>query len=175
MGYRNSFDFTGQNQISGENAESTFEQIALKKNLKIKKATIKQQLSHIDFILTDKANKNFLIDIKSRKRISRSAESFSDDLVWIEFKNVAGNQGWLYGASDFIAFEREMDFIIVPRKSLVLLCERIVSNIRVDKSKDCLYKKYSRKDRKDELSLIKMDDILKNIKVSIWEKNDSNH
>lgn len=170
MGYRNSFDFTGQNQISGERAEDLFEQMALKNNLKIKKATQRQQLSHIDFILTNEKGQNFFLDIKARKKISRTSQDFSDDLVWIEFKNVAGNDGWLYGASDYIVFERENDFVIVSRKNLVSLCERIVSNIRVDKSKDCLYKRYSRKDRKDEISLIKMKDILDNIKVSIWQK-----
>jgi hypothetical protein len=35
---------------------------------------------------------------------------------------------------------------------------------------DALYKTFSRKTRKDELSLIKMEDILKNIKTSIWQK-----
>jgi hypothetical protein len=170
MGYRNSFDFNGQNQLSGEKAEDLFEKIALTKKLKVQKATTKQQLSHIDFILTNNKNQNFFFDVKARKKISRTSDSYSDDLVWIEFKNVAGNQGWLYGASDYIVFERENDFVIVPRGNLVSLCERLVSNVTVDKSKDCLYKKYSRKDRKDELSLIKMKDIIDNIKVSIWEK-----
>jgi hypothetical protein len=170
MGYRNSFDFTGQNQISGEKAEDLFEKLALKKNLKIKKANQKQQLSHIDFILTNEKGQNFFLDIKARKKISRTSQDFSDDLVWIEFKNVAGNEGWLYGASDYIAFERQHDFVLVPRKNLASLCERLVSNVKVDKSKDCLYKRYSRKDRKDELSLIQMKDILENIKVSIWSK-----
>ena len=164
MGYRNSFDFSGQNQLSGEKAEDLFEKMALKRNLKIQKATYKQQLSHIDFILTNEKDEIYLLDIKARKKVSRTSEVFSDDLVWIEFKNVSGNQGWLYGASDYIAFEREYDFVIVPRKNLALLCERLVSNIKVQKSKDCLYNRYTRKDRKDELSLIKMDDILKNIK-----------
>ena len=170
MGYRNSFDFSGQNQLSGEKAENLFEQIATQKSLKVKKATAKQQLSHIDFILTNEKNQSFFFDIKARKKVSRTSNSYSDDLVWIEFKNVAGNQGWLYGGSDYIVFEREDDFVIVPRGNLASLCERLVSNVRVDNSKDCLYKKYTRKDRKDELSLIKMDDIFKNIKVSIWKK-----
>lgn len=170
MGYRNSFDFNGENQLAGERAEDLFEKIAIEKNLKVQKATTRQQLSHIDFILTNEKNQSFLFDIKARKKVSRTSDSYSDDLVWVEFKNVAGNQGWLYGASDYIVFERENDFVIVPRRNLVSLCERIVSNVIVDKSKDCLYKKYSRKDRKDEISLIKMNDILKNIKVSIWKK-----
>jgi hypothetical protein len=170
MGYRNSFDFSGQNQLSGEKAEDLFQKIALGKNLKVQKATTKQQISHIDFILTNGKNQSFFFDIKARKKISRTSDSYSDDLVWIEFKNVAGNQGWLYGAADYIVFERENDFVLVPRENLVFLCERLVSNVIVDKSKDCLYKKYSRKDRKDELSLIKMKDITENIKVSIWKK-----
>jgi hypothetical protein len=170
MGYRNSFDFNGQNQLSGEKAEDLFEKLASDKNLKVQKATAKQQLSHIDFILTNAKNQSFFFDVKARKKVSRSSDSYSDDLVWIEFKNVAGNQGWLYGASDYIAFEREHDFVIVPRNNLVSLCERLVSNTIVDKSKDCLYKKYSRKDRKDELSLITMKDVTENIKVSIWSK-----
>ena len=170
MGYRNSFDFNGANQLAGERAEDLFEKIAVEKNLKVQKATTKQQLSHIDFVLTNEKNQSFLFDIKARKKVSRTSDSYSDDLVWIEFKNVAGNQGWLYGASDYLVFERENDFVIVPRTNLASLCERLVSNIKVSSSKDCLYKKYTRKDRKDEISLIKMDDILKNIKVSIWKK-----
>lgn len=170
MGYRNSFDFNGQNQLSGEKAEDLFEKIALQKKLKVQKATTKQQLSHIDFILTNAKNESFFFDVKARKKISRSSKNFSDDLVWIEFKNVIGNEGWLYGASDYVVFERENDFVIVPRKNLASLCERLVSNTRVDNSKDCLYNRYTRKDRKDEISLIKMNDILKNIKVLIWEK-----
>ena len=119
MGYRNSFDFNGQNQLSGEKAEDLFENLALKKNLKVQKATTKQQLSHIDFILTNAKNQSFFFDIKARKKVSRSSDSYSDDLVWIEFKNVAGNQGWLYGGSDYIVFEREDDFVIVPSWFLV--------------------------------------------------------
>jgi hypothetical protein len=170
MGYRNSLDFSGQNQLSGERAEDLFEKIVLEKKLNVQKATTKQQLSHIDFIITNAKKETFFFDVKARKKISRSSDSFSDDLVWIEFKNVVGNDGWLYGASDYIAFERESDFVVVPRKNLASLCERLVSNVKVDNSKDCLYKKYSRKDRKDELSLIKMKDITDNIKVLVWQK-----
>jgi len=170
MGYRNSYDYSGDNQISGEKAEDLFEKIAISKGLKIKKATFKQQLSHIDFLITNKENKTYFMDVKARKKKSRTSTSFSDDLVWIEFKNVQGHDGWLYGSSNFIAFEREKDFVIVPTKNLILICEKIVTSKIVDKSSDALYCKYSRKDRKDELSLIKMQDILNGTKVQIWLK-----
>lgn len=170
MAYRNSFDYSGKNQISGEKAEDLFEKLAINRGLKIAKASFKQQLSHIDFLLTNKDKKTYFIDIKARKRINRSSENFSDDLVWIEFKNVSGNEGWLYGAADFISFERENDFVIVPRKNLVLICEKIVTNKIANKSSEALYNRYTRKDRKDELSLIKMQDILNGTKVQIWLK-----
>lgn len=170
MGYQNSFDYNGKNQISGQNAEDVFEKLAKNKGLIIKKATLKQQYSHIDFLITNKDKKTYFIDIKARKKINRSSENFSDDLVWIEFKNVAGNEGWLYGAADFISFERENDFVIVPRKNLILICEKIVTRNIVNKSSEALYNRYTRKDRKDELSLIKMQDILNGTKVQIWQK-----
>jgi hypothetical protein len=170
MSYRNRFDRNGESSRIGACAEDFFEKIALSKNLKIQKATLKQQLSHIDFILTNKENKSFFIDVKARKRVSRYTDSFTDQLVWIELKNVQGNEGWLYGAADFIAFEREKDFVIVPRKNLVTICNKLISSKVVEKSTDALYCKFSRKTRKDELSLIKMEDILKNIKTSIWQK-----
>lgn len=171
MAYRNRFDRDGTSQQMGESAEDLFYKIAISKKVKIQKASLKQQLSHIDFILTDKNNKSCFLDVKACKKNSRSSKDVNEDVVWIEFKNVAGNTGWLYGVSDFIVFERENDFVIVPKKPLILLCERLVNkNIIVDKPQDALYNIYTRKNRKDQISLIKMTDILNNIKITIWQK-----
>ena len=170
MGYRNSLDYSGQNQVSGENAENIFESLAKKRNLKVKKASFSQQIAHIDFILTDKNNVSHFVDVKARKKISRSSSEFTDELIWIELKNGQGNNGWLHGSADFIAFERENDFVIASRKNLVILCERIISNSIVEKSSEALYKLYTRKGRKDLLSLIKMEDILNGVKTQIWQK-----
>jgi hypothetical protein len=90
--------------------------------------------------------------------------------LWIEFKNVLGNNGWLFGSADFIAFERQNDFVLVARKNLITLCEKIVKKEKVSNPIDALYKTFSRKTRKDELSLIKMDDILSSTKTFIWPK-----
>ena len=166
------FDKTGESQKMGETAEFIFEILAKNKNLKVEKATEKQQKSHIDFILTNSNNKKYFIDVKACKKTSRNSKKTNEKLVWIEFKNVAGHKGWLYGASDFIAFEREEDFVIVPRTALVNLCERLVNTSnKVFLVEDALYKIYNRKGRKDEISLIKMDDILNNMKFSIWQKS----
>lgn len=173
MGYRNRFDHTGQNQKDSDLAEGTFKKIALSKGFLVKEATKRQQLSHIDFFIEDKEKKVYTFDIKARKKISRSDSSTEDSLVWIEFKNVAGADGWLYGSADYIAFERESDFLIINRKNLVTLCERIVQNKKVSSSKEALYAKYTREGRRDEISLIKMEDICNNMKTYIWSKNES--
>lgn len=170
MGYRNRFDHTGQNQKDSDFAEQTFKKIALTKGFSVKDATRNQQLSHIDFLLEDKDKKIYTFDVKARKKVNRTDDSTEDSLVWVEFKNVAGADGWLYGAADYIAFERESDFLIINRLNLVTLCERVVQNKKVTSAKDALYAKYTRLGRKDEISLIKMEDICNGMKTYIWSK-----
>jgi hypothetical protein len=170
MGYQNSFDRTGQNRISGKAAEDLFEKLAISRGLKIKKANYNQQLAHIDFILTDKNDNVHLLDVKARKKLSRNSEEFEDELVWIELKNVIGDDGWLYGSSDFIVFERELDFVIVPRVNLIKICDSLITNETVTVSSNALYKLYTRKNRQDVLSIIKMSDILNRTKTQIWPK-----
>lgn len=172
MIFRSKFDHTGESQKMGESAENFFEKLAKQKNLNPIKATKKQQISHIDFILTAKNDIKYLVDVKARKKSCRTDSGVSDELVWIEFRNVAGNKGWLYGAADYIAFERENDFIIVSRLNLITLCDRLVNkNLKTNTSKDALYKVYSRVGRNDEISMIKMQDILDNIKTTVWNKS----
>ena len=155
----------------GESAEESFEKIALQKGFTVKTATRKQEFSHIDFILMRDGQNDVFVDVKACKKSSRSAGIANEEIVWVEFKNVVGNIGWIYGAADIIAFEREKDFVLVPRLRLITLCERIVNfNKRVDSTRDALYNLYTRKDRKDEISLIKMKDITSGIKVTYWLK-----
>lgn len=68
MGYRNKYDYTGKCQEMGESAENVFESLAKQKNLNPVKATRKQQISHIDFILTAKNGIKYFVDVKARKK-----------------------------------------------------------------------------------------------------------
>ena len=79
---------------------------------------LSEQFSHVDYV-TDIGK----IDVKARKRVSRTDEDVQDELVWLEFKNVQGKQGWIYGKADIIAFEREEDFLLVKRDDLAKLGE----------------------------------------------------
>ena len=163
-----------QSILEGLTAEKEFSRLAKLRGFKVEPATGMEQFDHIDFHLTSDEEDGIMtamVDVKSRKRISRSDESFHDELVWIEFKNVRGKDGWLYGLADFIAFEIEDSFILSFRKELVDWCEsRINIRTKVLNPEDALYSGYSRKGKQDLLSLIKMRDIEKLPNTAIWEK-----
>lgn len=80
--------------------------------------------------------------------------------IWVEFKNVRGDKGWVYGKADFIAFDmpEEGGFSVVRREELKDYVEQNVTKEFV--TKDKAYKKfYQRKDRKDIITLLHLPDI----------------
>jgi hypothetical protein len=120
-----------------------------------REATLEEQYKHIDFV-----SKLGTIDVKGKKRANRRMQT-SSDIQWIEFKSNRGMPGWIYGSQDFIAFERDYGFILVKTLDLKNLSENLCNlGDRVYKSTEALYKGYSRKDRCDLLSMIKVEDIL---------------
>ena len=156
---------------TGEFTERQLEILATKKGYIVTKSTKKQDIhEHIDYIFEDSTRtKKLTVDVKARKRISRDGEQ-QDEWMWVEFKNVLGLIGWLYGKADLIAFELENDFIIVKRKDLLDLCEKIVDKTKiVTSAKLAKYVGYKRFKRKDLISLINISDI-KSLKHEIWQK-----
>ena len=149
----------------GQNVEKSFGAILKERAIEAREADLKEQFSHVDYITPIGK-----IDVKARKRVSRSDSSVQDELVWLEFKNVQGKVGWLYGEADWIAFERQDDFILVRRHDLATLAETLCRiNERAALSRDALYKGYQRRGRKDLLSVVKMSDILV-LHHEIWDK-----
>jgi hypothetical protein len=169
MAYRNSLDRSGECSKNGKNAENAFLALVKTKKCEVREATLKEQFEHIDYIVT-KNNTEIAFDVKAMKKISRSSSKFSSDLVWVEFKNVSGKDGWLYGKSQYIAFEREDDYVIVYRKKLLDFCEKNVKKEKVFYSKDALYKMYTRDGRKDIISIIRMNDLIKELSPIFWTK-----
>lgn len=164
MAYRNKYDKDGSAFVLGESAENSFVNAAEKNGMIATAGSRQDEFDHIDFYVS-KDNLNFSVEVKSRKKIKRGDSSVNDELIWIEFKNVRGKRGWLYGGADALAFEREHDFVIVDRKLLARLCERLCDLTQLNANvKIPLYTAYQRYGRQDILSLIKMSDILTNIK-----------
>jgi hypothetical protein len=171
MAYKNKHDRCGKAFEAGEKAESLFEKSLAKAGMPFRRASFQEEIDHIDFFVSKMAEQDITIDVKSRKRIKRGDSQVNDDLIWVEFRNVIGKRGWLYGKADIIAFERESDFILVNRKLFARLCEKLCDITRLNENPRMpLYTGYQRTGRKDILSLIKMKDITNNIKHTTLSK-----
>jgi hypothetical protein len=129
----------------GQNVEQSFARLLKQRDPNYQKANREDQFRHIDY------HTNFgTIDVKAKKRINRSDSKEQDELVWVEFLNVQGRDGWLKSAVDIIAFERSNDFLLVKRNYLLGLAKSICNlKDRVKNSRDALYKGYQREGRKD--------------------------
>ena len=118
---------------------------------------------HIDRHV-DLYNNTFSVDVKSAKATNRGGV-ITIDHVWVEFQNVQGNKGWLYGEEDFLAFETNKNkFVLVGRRLLAEFCEKTVDlTTKVSSPNDALYKAYTRTEhgRKDTISRILLDDVKK--------------
>ena len=172
MVYINKYDVTGENSIRGNRAEIVFGDLARDRGYQIKYIEgVRQYTDHVDIeIYNDDRKEFFTVQIKAQKKINRSDNIFTNKYIWVEFTNVVGNHGWIYGNYDIIAFERQYDFLIVSRKDLLSLCERLVDfSMRVYSSSEALYKIYQRSGRKDSITLIKEEDVEKLDNV-IWLK-----
>jgi hypothetical protein len=129
---------------------------------------------HIDRHV-DLYNNKFSVDVKSAKATNRGGV-ITIDHVWVEFKNVQGNNGWLYGEEDFLAFEtNKHKFVLVGRKLLAEFCETSVDlTAKVTSANDALYKAYTRTEhgRNDIISRIPLTDI-KSIKHTMLIKKEN--
>ena len=171
MAYKSIYDKTGEAFENGDKAESSFETAARKAGLSCGKSSSQEEIRHIDFWVEGEKLPKTAVDVKSRKKVKRSDDKLNDEFVWIEFANVQGKRGWLYGDSNIIAFERESDFLLVDRKLLARLCENLCDVSKLNTAAGMpLYTGYQRKGRKDVLSLIKMTDIINQIKHTILTK-----
>ena len=139
----------------GLKAEDIFIKLAEKKYKFVKKSTLYQD-RHQHFDVMVKFNNHPLanmerIEIKSLKAFSKGTSKRSD-WIFVEFKNVNGHAGWLYGHADKMAFEMPDHFLLVDRKDLVKLSESKVNRkIFVKKPQDAKYRVYRRKDRRRDL------------------------
>ncbi len=146
-------EFLNYSEKTGTTGEIEFEKIARLKNFTVSHPTEEQNIyNHIDFFIT-KGGNTVSVDVKGLK------QSVKTDEIWIEFKNVRGNRGWLYGDSDVIAFQLNEGFVLVNRKSLIELVESKTNMLAYSDKDNALYKLYSRAGRDDELTKIKINDL----------------
>ena len=87
---------------TGRMAEVRFVRAARNKGLLVTKSSHTEDIhQHIDYWLAMNADGNrWGVDVKGNNL---------PDEIWVEFKNVRGNDGWLYGGASIIAFDMPED------------------------------------------------------------------
>jgi hypothetical protein len=128
-----------------------------------KEATKSQDMKeHWDLEVTFKDKTSHKYDVKGIRKVQRYSTK-DDTIHWVELKNVAGNKGWIDGKASHIVFETFTEWIVItPFQIKELLREKIPYPIEyVQKAKDALYKLYTRKDRKDLITMVLTEDLRK--------------
>lgn len=67
------------------------------------------------------------IDVKGMHKWSRSSTQYTEDVHWLELRNVQGNAGWLYGKAEYIAFRTLTQIIFVKRTRLLDFAIRAIT------------------------------------------------
>lgn len=148
-----------QQQIDeGNAAENRFVRIMAANGCSVKESTKSENMyEHFDYRVYYNNDQYFSVDVKAMKRICRGDREVQDKYVWVEFENVNGAPGWLYGKAEFIAFEIKNGFAMVKRKDLIEYCESVVDmNTTVDYCRDALNKVYRRDKRQDSMTLLEL-------------------
>jgi hypothetical protein len=117
---------------------------------------------HIDYWLAIKNGGKWGVDVKGNNL---------PDEIWCEFKNVAGNPGWMYGGATIIAFDmpEEGGFAIVDREELAFFCEKHVKDEVVSDKREAYLKKYTRRDRLDVITIVKLHDLKSLLSYRVWQ------
>ena len=148
---------------TGRVAEVRFIRSARKKGLLVNKSSHTEDIhDHVDYWLAMSSNGNrWGVDVKGNNL---------PDEIWCEFKNVQGKPGWMYGGATIIAFDmpEEGGFAIVDREELAFFCEKHVSNEVVTDKRQAYLKKYTRKERQDVITILKLHDLKSLMSYRVW-------
>jgi hypothetical protein len=154
----------------GENAEVAFDKAMKAMGCNVQESSkYENRVKHIDRWIVplkwvDKSGwrkHSVAVEVKGMKRISRGSPNPQSKWLWVEFKNVAGGPGWLYGDAMLLATEVEDGFYLLYLKSLREWAEwKVDRDAKVQYPNQAKYKSYSRKDRDDEMSLIQLEDFI---------------
>ena len=132
----------------GANAEIKFADVVQNKySLKIRRSTKHEEIKlHYDYVIEKETSKYLRIEVKAMKSRKRG-KPVDPNIIYLEFKNVIGGPGWLYGKSDYIAFEQPKSFILVSRSDLVKFADRMYPRMKMSNRSGVEGTLYSRKNR----------------------------
>ena len=100
------------------------------------------------------------VDVKGIKRINMKDAAPDPSIHWVEFQNVLGKKGWIYGKAEYIAFELIDEFLLIRREDLYEFCKEKIVDRKVKTTKG-LYTLYKRNKANDVLTLVLTEDLMK--------------
>lgn len=99
------------------------------------KATKKEDTKdHIDFWWNSPKKGVIGIDVKGLKKNKRTDKDFDDTIQWLELVNVQGEDGWLKGKAEYIAFRTKSQIIYVNRERLKEFAEKQIEGKTIVRS-----------------------------------------
>jgi hypothetical protein len=113
-----------------------------------RKATKEQDIfDHIDFY-----DEEGSVDVKGNNL---------PEEIWLEFKNVQGKAGWMYGKADWISFDLPElgGFVTVLRKNLLEFALDATDMSALVPKNQAYKKLYRRKDREDLITIVTINDL----------------
>lgn len=122
---------------------------------------------HIDYEYTANNGKVITIDFKAVKYIYRLVDDSSDDDWYniVELTSVNGSAGWVFGKADYICFETNDSWLMVPR---IKLAKFITDNVKDEEpiiglkcTPDFHLRKYQRVSRNDVITVVTKDELIK--------------
>jgi hypothetical protein len=151
---------------TAEKSDFIFRKVADLQGWNIKKSSDSVDIfDHIDYWVEipdflDNKPYNISVDIKSAKKFMINPFLILEhEWIWIEFKNVNGKEGWLYGKADYIVYVFLKEIWFINRKKLINFIPTKLKDEYVDDKIHAHYKLYKRQNRNDLLTLVNLGDI----------------
>jgi hypothetical protein len=141
-----------KSQNIGDNGQRRYYESCKVAKINIKKTSREKDMGHVDFII----NGNQTVDVKGIK------DSHKQGMVVLEIKNVQGKDGWCSEIGpEWIAFDFGAFFLHAKTKNLIeVVKQKCNLKKKVTKAMESLYCGYTRRDRQDLITMIKLSDIL---------------
>lgn len=136
----------------GDESTHRYHDSCLSAGLTIKKTKKQQDIGHVDFVINGET-----VDLKGIKNSHREGK------VLLEFYNVQGKTGWCNenGTPLWVAFDFGAFFLHVKNIDLYNLAKKKCDlRDKVYKVDECLHKGYTRRGRKDLMSMVLLQDVL---------------
>lgn len=116
---------------------------------------------HIDLFWTTPKGIKVSIDVKGERKNKRGDKDTDNKIQWVEFVNVNGDNGWLRGGADYIAFMHAKEVLFVRRDRLLEFATAKVrgKEISSDLPKEP-YVPYRRNGRKDVIAKVLRRDLV---------------